>query len=310
MNVATLDLGTNTILLLIATRDPSGVVRAVHEEMRIVRLGDGVDKTRKFADAAIERTLAAIEEFAAIARRFDVRETRAVGTSAMRDAAGAEPIIAAIKREFGAEIAVISGEREASLTFQGALSGMTLEEEGRETAVLVFDIGGGSTEIVIGHHGKVHYARSYDLGSVRLTERHVADDPPSAETLATLRAAIAAELDFSDAAFDAVRGRCPVGIDGNERGDGAGDRAMETYDGAKVHGALFSREALAATIAKLAAVDGETRGKIPGLSPKRADVILAGALLVEAILDGLGAREMRVSDRGVRWGLAEEALSA
>jgi exopolyphosphatase/guanosine-5'-triphosphate,3'-diphosphate pyrophosphatase len=307
MNVATLDLGTNTILLLIATRDPSGVVRAVHEEMRIVRLGEGVDKTRRFAETAIARTLAAIEEFAVIARRFDVRETRAVGTSAMRDAAGGEPIVAAIKREFGADIAVISGEREASLTFQGALSGMSLAEDG---PVLVFDIGGGSTEIVIGHGGKVHYARSYDLGSVRLTERHVHDDPPSAETLATLRAAIAAELDFSDAAFDAVRGRCPVGIAGTVTTLVAVDRAMEVYDGAKVHGAHFSREALAATLAQLAAVDCETRGKIPGLSPKRADVIVAGALLVEAILDGLGATEMRVSDRGVRWGLAEEALSA
>src|SRR6185503_4418293 len=167
MRVAAIDIGTNTVLLLVAEKDDRGELRAVREEATITRLGEGVDKTRKLAPAAIARTNACLLQYATIVRELAVPRVAVVGTSAMRDAGGGEEIRSKVRELFGVEARTISGEEEARLTFDGATGGLSVGE-----SVTVFDIGGGSTELVVAERGSIVASKSFDVGSVRLTERH------------------------------------------------------------------------------------------------------------------------------------------
>jgi len=313
MRVATIDIGTNTTLLLVAERDASGAIRAVREEATITRLGEGVDKTRKLAPQAIERTAACLADYAAIVRELGAARVAVVGTSAMRDAGGGEEIRSRVRELFGVEARTISGGEEARVTFAGALSGM---RHGAGRAV-VFDIGGGSTEIVVGtvdDRGRaqdVVAEHSFDVGSVRLTERHVRADPPTAAELAAVRSA--AHEAFASRPGLLAEARTvstpPVGIAGTVTTLAAVALSLVPYDGARVHGHTMTLEQVEAVVARLAAVPLEERRTIPGLEPKRADVIVAGGLVTLAVLTALGATAVRISDRGVRWGLAEQLLA-
>ena len=306
MRVATIDIGTNTVLLLVAERGPDGQLVAVEEHATITRLGQGVDKTRSLAPEAVERTNACLDRYAEVVTRLGVDKTAVVGTSAMRDAGGGDAVRAHVKARFGVDARTISGDEEAHLTFGGALSGLTLPGDGR---VVVFDIGGGSTEVVDGDRTTraIRYAHSYDVGSVRLSERHVRSDPPSdAERAEVMRAA----RDAFATIPESVRGAPVVGIAGTVTTLAAVSLAMEDYDGARVHGLVLEVTELARVIAKLAGVPLAERKLIAGLEPKRADVIVAGALVALAFLERVGAASLTISDRGVRWGLAEELASA
>lgn len=306
MRVAAIDIGTNTVLLLVAERNERGDLVAVEERATITRLGEGVDKTRTLLPAAIERTNAAIDVYAGIVERLGVERVDVVGTSAMRDAGGGEAVRAHVKSKLGVEARTISGDEEARLTFAGALSGIaTVSHTAR---VRVFDIGGGSTEIVHGERGKSEllFAHSYDVGSVRLTERHVRSDPPRADELAAVRAdALAA---FSSVpAFESET--APVGIAGTMTTLAAVSLRMESYDGARVHGLTMPVSEIERVVGELARLPLEARSAVPGLEPKRADVIVSGGLVALAYLEHVGAREVMISDRGVRWGLAERLAS-
>lgn len=306
MPVATIDIGTNTVLLLVATRDERGQLVALQEEAEITRLGQGVDKTKKLSPEAVERTSKALRRYAEIARKHGCIGpgfVDVVGTSAMRDAGGSETIRDLVLREFGVPARVISGDEEARLTFRGALSGLTVEAG----PVAVYDIGGGSTEIVLGEGEKIAFATSVDMGSVRLTERALPSDPPSpAELLAAEEAA--------HKAFAAVpalaTAHAPVGIAGTMTTLAAIAMKMESYDGARVHGSTLGLQKLRDITRELAAMPLEQRRKVTGLEPKRADVIVAGGLVAIAVLEKLGKTEARISDRGVRWGLAEVLAAA
>lgn len=306
MRVAAIDIGTNTVLLLVAERRDGKVV-AVEEHATITRLGQGVDKARRLAPEAVERTNICLTQYAEIITRLGVTRTDVVGTSAMRDAGGGEEVRAHVKAQLGVEARTISGDEEARLTFAGALSGLDLphHEGGR---VVVFDIGGGSTEVVDGDRATraIHFAHSYDIGSVRLTERHVRNDPPTAEE----RAEVAATADGAFASVpESLRGLPVVGIAGTVTTLAAVSLAMETYDGARVHGLTLTVDELTRVTERLARVPLEERKTIAGLEPKRADVIIAGAHVALAFLRRVGAPSITVSDRGVRWGLAEELLT-
>jgi exopolyphosphatase/guanosine-5'-triphosphate,3'-diphosphate pyrophosphatase len=305
MRAAAIDIGTNTTLLLVAERAPDGTVRAVHEDAEITRLGQGVDRTRTLAPEAVERTGACLARYAARVRELGAERVAVVGTSAMRDAGGGDAVRSRVKELFGVEARTISGDEEARLTFRGATSGLVLPERDR---VVVFDIGGGSTEIVAGTlGGAIDYAHSFDVGSVRLTERHVRTDPPSAEELGALRAAAKDAL----AALPAIdrRGSLPIGIAGTMTTFAAVALGLEPYDGARVHGHVLERADLAAVVERLASLPLEARKKTRGLEPKRADVIVAGGFVALAVLEALGATRVRISDRGVRWGLVEDLLA-
>jgi exopolyphosphatase/guanosine-5'-triphosphate,3'-diphosphate pyrophosphatase len=303
MRVAAIDIGTNTVLLLVAERGAGGELVAVEERATITRLGQGVDKTRRLAPEAIARTNAALDAYAEIIERAGVTKVDVVGTSAMRDAGGGEEVRAHVKAKLGVDARTISGDEEARLTFAGALSG--IGEIGAGTKVRVFDIGGGSTEVVHGERGSgsLAYAHSYDVGSVRLTERHVTSDPPSAAEIAAMRAsAKAAFADVPAYASDAP----PVGIAGTMTTLAAISLKMQTYDGARVHGLTLPVAEIERVAHELAALPLAERSKLPGLEPKRADVIVAGSLVALSYLEHVGAAAVTISDRGVRWGLAEQ----
>jgi exopolyphosphatase / guanosine-5'-triphosphate,3'-diphosphate pyrophosphatase len=306
LKVAAIDIGTNTTLLLVAETDDRGVLFSIREEATITRLGQGVDVARKLAPAAIERTNACLSAYAEIVRELGAERVGVVGTSAMRDAGGGEEVRAKVRELFGVEARTISGDEEARLTFRGALSGLDVSG-----AVAVFDIGGGSTEIVVGEAGAPRVSHSFDVGSVRLTERHVRSDPPTrAEMDAVTRAVRDAFATRPDLWSDARAVKSPpVGIAGTVTTLAAVALELETYDGARVHGHTMSTDDVRAVVERLAAAPLEERRKIRGLEPKRADVIVAGGLLVLATLEAFGASSLRVSDRGVRWGLAESLVT-
>lgn len=311
MRVAAIDIGTNSVLLLVAERRGGDLV-ALAERATITRLGQGVDATRALAPEAVERTLACLTRYGEELRALGVERIDAVGTSAMRDAAGGAAFIAQARERLGVAPRVISGEEEAALTFAGALTGLSLPPAPR----IVFDVGGGSTEIILGGpSGEVGRAASLDVGSVRLTERLVRSDPPSAAELDAVRNAARAALANAPplphtATLDADGVRpILVGVAGTVTTLAALVRDVIPYDGARVHGARLTRAEIAATTARLATLPLGDRRKLPALDPARADVIVAGSILVEEILTWAAGSngppgELITSDRGVRWGLA------
>lgn len=302
MRVAAIDIGTNTVLLLVAERTLAGDLVAVEEHATITRLGEGVDKTRTLAPAAIERTNAVIDRYAEIIARLKVSSLDVVGTSAMRDAGGGDAVRTWVKEKLGVEARTISGDEEAQLTFAGALSGIPTLRTG--DPVRVFDIGGGSTEIVHGAWGRpqLTFAHSYDVGSVRLTERLVVNDPPTARELAELQRT--AEEAFASVPPCASPSP-PIGIAGTMTTLAAVSLKMAEYDGGRVHGMRMPIAELRRVVSELAELPVEARRGVPGLEPKRADVIVAGGIIALAYLARAGASEVTISDRGVRWGLAE-----
>ncbi len=304
MRVATIDIGTNTVLLLVAEARGADLV-AVDEQATITRLGQGVDKTRTLAPEAIARTNACLDAYAARLRDAKVDRVAVVGTSAMRDAQGGAEVADHVKRVLGVEARVIGGEEEAELTFVGALGGL----RDLPSSVVVFDIGGGSTEIVHGDaERKVHHAASLDVGSVRLTERHVKSDPPTSAERDAVVADVHRALD-AHPDLRALRSPEPIGIAGTVTTLAAVAKELAVYDGSLVHGLRMSVAEVRAVVERLASVTLEQRRALTGMEPKRADVIVAGGLVTLTLLEALGAEGMRVSDRGVRWGLAAKLLS-
>jgi exopolyphosphatase/guanosine-5'-triphosphate,3'-diphosphate pyrophosphatase len=302
MRVATVDIGTNTVLLLVAELEKDGSLAAVEERATITRLGEGVDKKRLLSPEAIERTNACLSNYADAVRAAGAERVAVVGTSAMRDATGGEAVRSHVQGVFGVEARVISGEEEARLTFAGAVSGLALEAG----EITVFDIGGGSTEVVQGRVDargapeQITFARSFDIGSVRLTERHVKTDPPAAPELDAVRHA-------ADAALGELvaHGRPVVGIAGTMTTLAAVSLEMASYDGARVHGHVMLRREIDRVVRELAAKPLAERRTVCGLEPKRADVIVAGGIIALTVLARLSAERVQISDRGVRWGLAE-----
>jgi exopolyphosphatase/guanosine-5'-triphosphate,3'-diphosphate pyrophosphatase len=240
-----------------------------------------------------------------------------VGTSALRDAEGAEAFLDEAERILGVRPRVIAGDEEARLTFRGALSGLKLAGK-----LLVFDVGGGSTELIVGDasereapgaaklaapQGRV----SLNIGSVRLFERHVHSDPPTFAEIANLEQQIASEL-ASAAPLSRVAGEAItlVGVAGTVTTLKALELGLERYDATLVHGAVLTLSAVEMLCQRLSALTLAERKRLPGLEPKRADVIVAGAFIVRDLLRRAGASEMVVSDRGVRFGLLEGLITA
>ncbi|MCA9618805.1 MAG: Ppx/GppA family phosphatase [Myxococcales bacterium] len=305
MRVGAIDIGTNSVLLLIAERGSvGGGLTQVIDRATITRIGQGVDRTGMLADEAVARTLACIDDYAATLREHEVELVAAVATSAMRDAKGGERFLDGFEQRVGVRPEVISGDREAALTFRGALCG--LEDRLTEARVAVFDVGGGSTEIIVGERGRgeagIEAAISIDVGAVRMTERHVHGDPTTSEEVAAIREDVRRLL----APAPDLHGLPLVGVAGTVTTVAAVVGGVDPYDGSRVHGSRLSASDMAAVIDRLAACTLAERREIVGLDPKRADVILAGALVTDEVRARAGADSLMVSDRGVRWGLALE----
>lgn len=304
--VATIDVGTNTTLLLVARTTATGEIEVLDERAEITRLGRGIGAGGALGAEGLARTLDALRAYADIARRHGARVV-AVGTEGLRRAPNAADFLGPAAEILGVPVQVIDGAREAALTFRAAAA--SFPAEARAGTLVVVDIGGGSTEIVVAERGAVRFRTSLPLGSVRLTEKHVRHDPAQPDE----RAAIAAEVDAALAAVPwpaSTSGALLVGVAGTVTSLAAMSLQLATYDPARVHGFQLSAAALDAQIARLAGATQAQRERIVGLDPRRADVILAGAIILARIAAAAGAQAVRVSDRGIRWGLLHEALES
>jgi exopolyphosphatase/guanosine-5'-triphosphate,3'-diphosphate pyrophosphatase len=297
MTLATIDIGTNTTLLLVAHSAPS--VEVLDERAEITRLGRGIGREGALDAQAIERTLAVLRDFAAIARRHGA-PIAAVGTEALRRAPNAAAFLGPAAEILGTAVEVIDGQREAALTFQAVVASFP---DVRTGSLVVVDIGGGSTEIVVATDGAVGFRTSLPLGSVRLTEAFVRNDPATRDEQAAIAGAIDAAI--KDVPFP-PRSATLVGVAGTVTSLAAMALSLQSYDPARVHGYRLSRGNLGREITRLCAATQAEREKMIGLDPRRADVILAGALILDRIAAAAGVAEMRVSDRGIRWGLFHE----
>ncbi|MDQ2584665.1 Ppx/GppA phosphatase family protein [Saccharothrix yanglingensis] len=309
--VAAIDCGTNSIRLLVAdvtTSDGGGRwLRDVHREMRVVRLGQGVDATGELHPDAIARTRAALVDYTAVLRRKGTERVRMVATSATRDARNRDAFFDMVREVLGAEAEVITGDEEARLSFTGAVSDLDPDEG----PFLVSDVGGGSTELVLGTWdgvaGSVAAARSVDIGCVRLTERCLRDDPP---TERQVEDAVRVVRDVLGEAFDAVPtgdARTWIGVAGTVTTLVALAKELPEYDPEAIHLARLTVDQIRETTARLLAMDHDRRAALGPMHPGRVDVVNGGALIVRALADhlaGHGVTELVASEHDILDGIA------
>ena len=300
--VAAIDCGTNSIRLLIADIS-AGSFREIDRRMEIVRLGQGVDQNKSFHPDAIERTLAAVSDFAIEISRRGVSKVRFCATSATRDASNRAIFIEGVKSILGVEPEVISGEEEARLSFLGA----TQELHDSESPFLVVDIGGGSTEFVFGARG-VEAAKSVNIGCVRMSERHLTSQPPSKDQVAN--AIIDIDRAISDAAtLVPLKAKTLVAVAGTATTVAAAAMDLETYDRYSIHLARIPAPKVHEVSARFLTMSREEIAALGYMHPGRVDVIAAGALVLDRIMIATGASEFVASESdildGIAWSLAE-----
>jgi exopolyphosphatase/guanosine-5'-triphosphate,3'-diphosphate pyrophosphatase len=291
--------------LLVADPGNAGLVD-VHREMRGVRLGEGVDQTGRLAPQAIERTRLALVDYARITSSLGAGSVRMVATSASRDASNADEFRAMVHSTLGVAPEVISGTEEAELSFTGAVAGLP----GVADPLLVADIGGGSTELVLGspYSREVFASHSMDVGCVRMTERHLRSDPPTdvqvAATVADLQAALeaaAADVPVRDAAAF-------VGVAGTVTTIAAIALGLPSYDAEAIHGSVISYDRVADVTARLLQMTHGDRAALPVMHPGRVDVIGGGALVLRTVMEFIGATEVIASEHDILDGIALSLL--
>ncbi|MCS0637869.1 Ppx/GppA family phosphatase [Streptomyces sp. LP05-1] len=301
--VAAVDCGTNSIRLLVADVDPAtGTLTDLDRRMTIVRLGQGVDRTGRLAPEALERTFAACREYAAAIAEHGAERIRFVATSASRDAENRDDFVRGVREILGVDPEVITGDQEAEFSFTGATKELAGPDE-----YLVVDIGGGSTEFVVGRE-HVRAARSVDMGCVRLTERHIRTDPPAGAEVAAIRADIAAALDLAEETVPLREADTLVGLAGSVTTVAAIALGLAEYDSAAIHRSRIPYDQVAAVTDRLLAATHDERAAIGVIHPGRVDVIVSGALVLRAVMERVGAREVVVSEHdildGIAWSLA------
>lgn len=310
--VAAIDCGTNSIRLLVADADPAtGEFTELDRRMEIVRLGQGVDRTGRLAPEALERTFAACRQYAAVIKEHGAESVRFVATSASRDAENRDDFVRGVLDILGVEPEVISGDQEAEFSFDGA----TKELAGRDDLAkpyLVVDIGGGSTEFVVGDD-RVRAARSVDIGCVRMTERHLSRDgavvdPPTPEAADAIRADVAAALDLAGRSVPLTGAGTLVGLAGTVTTVAAIALGLEEYDSAAIHHSRVSLEQVREITGRLLSSTHAERAAIGAMHPGRVDVIASGALILLAVMERTGAHEVVVSEHdildGIGWSVA------
>jgi len=300
LRCAVVDIGTNSTRLLIAeVRD--GRISEFDRRSTVTRLGQGVDASGRLAPEAEQRVFAALDDYAVAIARHECDSRTAVMTSAVRDAANGAHFADQVRERYGLDARTLAGDEEARLTFRGATAARAERSDG---GLLVVDIGGGSTEIVMGSGDEVTFHVSTQNGVVRHTERHITGDPPAPEELAALAADVRANLE--DRVPEHVRSgaREIVAVAGTATSGAAIDLALEPYDAARVEGHLLTRPTLEAILERLAALPLEERRRVPGLHPDRAPTMVAGMVILLEILDAFAVDRVSVSDRDILWGVA------
>ena len=301
MRVAAVDLGTNSTRLLVADVD-DGRLDEVSRRQKITRLGEGVDEHKRLFPVPIARVRNVLTDFRREAERLGAERTLAVATSAVRDAENGEAFLGEIEWSYGFQTRLLSGHEEAQLTFRGASTGRAVAED-----TLVIDIGGGSTELVVGGPDGLRFHDSLDLGGVRLTERFLHSDPPTEEELEACGAAVRALL--AERVPREVRPRTAIGVAGTITSLAALDLGLAEYDPDRVHGHRLSREGVLRQLERLASLPLAERRELPALDPDRAPVIVAGTVILREVLDHFGLDGLEASERDILDGAALEAAA-
>jgi exopolyphosphatase/guanosine-5'-triphosphate,3'-diphosphate pyrophosphatase len=296
--VAAIDCGTNSIRLLIAEPGADGDLVDVARQMRIVRLGQDVDRTGRLAPEAIARTRDALVDYTELIDKHGASAARMVATSATRDAANRDEFTTMVRAVLGAEPEVITGAEEAALSFAGAVAGLP----GAASPVLVADIGGGSTELVSGNSELASH--SMDIGCVRMTERHLRADPPSAAQIAATVADVRAAIEVAARDVPLAQAATFVGVAGTVTTLAAIVHGLASYDPAVIHGSTMTAAEVADVTARLLAMTHEQRAALPVMHPGRVDVIGGGALILRELVAAAGVSSVVASEHDILDGIA------
>lgn len=301
MKIAAIDCGTNSIRLLIMDYQKADqTLTEIIREMRIVRLGEGVDKTKSFSEAALTRTKAAIEEYAKLIEHYSVEKIRFVATSATRDANNRDIFFVMVKKALGIEAEVITGEEEAALSFAGATRSLASKLEG---PFLVIDLGGGSTELVVGQQNPTT-AYSMNVGCVRMTERHAPGGNPTDSQEQAIRADVRAALAAAREKVDFSNVKTVIGVAGTVTTVAAHALKIDKYDPNVLHGAAISSQQVSQTAADFIKFSFEERAALPYMHPGRVEVITAGAIVLDEIIKEIKANTLIASERDILDGVA------
>jgi exopolyphosphatase/guanosine-5'-triphosphate,3'-diphosphate pyrophosphatase len=288
---AAIDCGTNAIRLLIARVDGDHAADLVRE-MRTVRLGEGVDTTGQFSEAALERTFAAAREYAELLKNYEVKKMRFIATSASRDVTNRDAFSSGIKTILGIEPEVISGEEEAELSYHGALSGLDIEG-----TVLVVDIGGGSTEFVTALSDGSLVSRSVNIGCVRMTERHLHSDPPTQQEITSTVSDINNQIEDIKRTVPIKPETTFIGLAGSVTTVAAMALGLSEYDANRIHGCVVSIEQVDLVTDELLQMTHKQRANLGFMHPGRADIIGGGALVLRESMRLLGFDQVLVSEK-------------
>jgi len=298
MRLASIDVGTNSVKLLVADVEGQQIRSVLHEQQIITRLGQGVDKTGELLPEAMDRTLKAIEDFKREAELAGAQDVIAIATSAARDARNCDTFIQEAMEKTGIKLSVVSGDEEAELTFAGTCS----DPEFRSRRLILADIGGGSSEFITGQDGRIENRFSVNTGCVRLTEEFIHSDPVDATELQRIFQHLISSL-YSRLVGLLTVERYLVGVGGTITTLAAIHQGMEIHDAGKIHRYVLQKEEIVRLLTYLMRMKLEDRKKVPGLPPQRADVIVAGAAIFSTIMEILRVGEITVSSRGLRYGI-------
>lgn len=294
---AIIDIGSNSIKFFVGELSADGTITTVLDTNDIARLGEGLDKTGEINPEAMERNVSSVAAFAAKAKELGADQIVSVGTMALRKASNSAEFVARVKETCGVEVQIIPGEEEARLSYLAILSGLPLQDG----ELVVFDTGGGSTEFIFGKGTEVIKRFSVNLGAVRITENYLKSDPVTPDEVQAALAQI--DKEFAEAGVNGHPTQL-VGMGGTVTSMGAVKHKMVKYDPDVIQGSTLTRADIQEQIAEYSRRTIEQRKELPGLQPKRADVILAGACILDTITRRLGADSLTISDRGLRHGLA------
>ncbi len=300
--VAVIDVGSNSTRLLIA--DVDGGVSVLERQSRVTRLGRGVDLSGQLADEAIEAACAAIADYVEICRESGAEQVAAIATSAVRDASNGDAFIAELRERFVLSARVLNGEEEARLTYRGATA-----EQAPSIPTLVIDIGGGSTEMIVGAGTEIAFHTSLQAGVVRHTERHVAGDPPSAVELEELAGDVRTLISDALDGEGNARASAGIAVAGTPTSLAAVELGLEPYDPARVHGHLLWLETIQRLLSQFASAPLSERAAIPGLHPDRAPTIIAGCVILIEAMRAFDLDRIQASEHDILYGMALETAS-
>jgi exopolyphosphatase/guanosine-5'-triphosphate,3'-diphosphate pyrophosphatase len=300
--VGVIDVGSNSTRLLVA--DVDGGVDVVERQSRVTRLARGVDLSGQLSDEAIEAACAAIGDYIAICREAEVGELSAIATSAVRDAANGAAFVAELRERFALSARVLDGEEEACLTYRGATA-----EEPPSVPTLVIDIGGGSTELIVGNGAEIAYHASLQAGVVRHSERHLPGDPPTTAELEALAGDVRALIATARAGHQGASAREGIAVAGTPTSLAAVELELEPYDPARVHGHVLSLATIQRELSRFASAPLAERAQIPGLHPDRAPTIIAGCVVLIEAMRAFELDRIRVSEHDILYGMALETAA-